>query len=447
MFSGSVRDNLFYGLKHRPLDSPAYEGEAAKQRAHYVKEARLSANSDADVDANWIDFASAGVDDLEGLVAKALGILKVLGIEEDVYTMGLYGTVDPDARPEFAARILEARAALRDRVRDPKMASLVELFDSGKYNTNMTVAENILFGTPIDPSFHVERLATNAQVMQVLKDTDLYTDFIKLGRRLAEIMLDLFADVPSDSELFEQFSFISSDDLPAFQSLLKRTSADDVEALSGEDRDMLLSLPFKLIPARHRLGLIDDAFQARLLKAREALGAALGKDNDSVRFFDPEGFNSTISIQDNILFGRLAYGQGQAQARVGELIRETVDALDLREDIIRAGLDYEVGIAGARLSLAQRQKIAIGRCLIKDPDMLIINDATGGLDPSAENRMVEQLISYMQGRGLLWVLGRPELASNFDTILVVDKGRVVEQGPREDVTKAGSSFERLLNAG
>ncbi len=446
MFSGSVRDNLFYGLKHRPLKEPEYEGDDAKKRNHDIKEAKASANSPDDINADWLDYAAAGVEDMTGLTEKGLKILSAVGVETDVYNLGLYGSVDPEVYPDLARRILEARSALRDRLRDPNIASLVELFDRERYNTNMTVSENILFGTPLEESFGIEQLPTNPQVLKVLHDTGLYGDFLSVGRRLAEIMLDLFTDVPSDSELFEQFSFISADDLPAFHSLLKRSDLENLDSLPDEDRNMLLSLPFKLIPARHRLGLIDEPFQARLLEARAALAETLGAENTSVSFFDPDRYDPIISIQDNILFGRLAYGQGQAQAKVGDLIRETVDTLSLREDIIRAGLDYEVGIAGARLSLAQRQKLAFGRALMKDPDVLIVNEASGGLDPAAEERLTDNLIEYMRGRSLVWVLSRPELARRFEQVMVVEKGKVVEQVPREKIEES-PAYERLLNSG
>ena len=172
-----------------------------------------------------------------------------------------------------------------------------------------------------------------------------------IGRKIAAVMLDLFADVPSDSELFTQFSFISADDLPVFHALLNRTEEDKLDDLPEEDRVLLMSLPFKLIPARHRLGLIDDSLRERLVEARGVLYAELGEDNELVSFFDREKYNSAISVQDNILFGRLVYGQARAQSRVGELIRETVESLGLRHEIMEAGLEYEVGIGGSRLAL------------------------------------------------------------------------------------------------
>ena len=78
----------------------------------------------------------------------------------------------------------------------------------------MSVAENLLFGTPNDPAFSPETMAENEYLRKVLHEGGLMQDFLVMGRQLAELMVDLFADVAPESELFEQFSFISAADLP-----------------------------------------------------------------------------------------------------------------------------------------------------------------------------------------------------------------------------------------
>lgn len=445
IFSGTVFENVVYGLKHRPMAEPEYDEESLKLRAHEIKEAQASGTNEDNVDANWIDYGSAGVSNDEELVARIFSIFKITDLEEDIYKLGLNGTVTGESHGELIQLVLEARAAVRERLANPKIATLVEAFDRDHYNTNMSLAENLLFGTAIDPSFNVENLSNNAQVTKVLEECGLIQDLLKIGRKIADVMLDLFAGVPSDSELFAQFSFISAEDLPVFHGLLNRTEEGKLDTLPEEDRVLLLSLPFKLIPARHRLGLIDEELRERLVAARKVLYSELGEDNEFVRFFDVEKYNPAITIQDNILFGRLAYGQARAQSRVGELINDTIANLGLRPEILKAGLEYEVGVGGSRLSLAQRQKLAIGRGLIKNPDLLILNEATGALDPTAENQMIDNVIEYMQGKGLIAVLSRAELARRFEHTMVVENGKVVEQGPTAELNQPGSALHKLLS--
>ena len=194
----------------------------------------------------------------------------------------------------------------------------------------MTVAENLLFGTPKDRTFDPENLAGNTYVRKVLDDVGLMDDFVDIGRNVASVMVDLFADVAPGSELFEQFSFISAEDLPEFRSLLARTESERASDLEDADRTMFLSLTFKLVPARHRLGLIDEPMQERLVLARRRFSEGFEAGETPIEFFDSERYNSSVSILDNILFGRLAYGRQRSAARINEMIGEVVDALGLR---------------------------------------------------------------------------------------------------------------------
>ena len=447
LFSGTLRDNLLYSLKHRPTRDAAYGRTALAQWERRRAEAAGAGNSLHDVRADWIDYEGAGIEGAGSIDVRAIEALSIAGMEEDIYQLGLQSSVDPEAAPALARGVLEARGMLRTRIEDPDVAPLVELFDRDAYNVNMTVAENLLFGTPKDRTFDPENFAGNVYVRKVLDDLGLTGDFIGIGRQVAALMVDLFADVAPGSELFEQFSFISAEDLPVFRSLLARIEAGRLDALGEEDRTMLLSLPFKLAPARHRLGLIDEPMQQRLVIARRRFSEGFGADQTPIEFFDPERYNSSVSILDNILFGRLAHGRQRSAQRIGELIGEVVDALDLRRAITECGLDYPVGIAGSRLSTAQRQKLAIARSVLKRPDVLVVDRATAALDASAQARILDNLLKEFESRTLIWVLHRASLAERFDETIVLEGGKVVEQGRFAELNRPGTVFHEMALAG
>ncbi len=442
---GSLRDNLLYSLKHRPLRPATYDERARGERERVLAEAAVAGNSSYDINADWVDYEAAGVSGPLVLTDKIVEVLTTVELDQDVYEFGLRGTIDPAQEPELAQRILEARRQLRDQLKDPRIAPLVEPFDWNKWNENMTVAENLLFGTPCDESFNLEHLSENSYVRDVLRQTGLLQEFIIVGRQIAEIMVEVFADVEPGSEVFERFSFIRADDLPAFQTMLARTEGLQAEQLTEDDRNMLLSLPFKVIPARHRLGLADEPFIERLLAARHALAKSLKAG--AVEFFDAEKYNPAISIQDNILFGRLAYGKARSEAQVGSLISEVVQKLGLRRAVMEVGLDYPVGIAGARLSGAQRQKLAIARGVLKRPDLFVVDQATAALDRVTQDKIMKNLFGEFEGRGLVWVLHRAELGAEFDYTVVLESGKVVEQGRFAELDRPGSILKELVVAG
>jgi len=384
------------------------------------------------------------VEDQDSLTQRAVDVLSLVDMDQDVYQLGLSGIIDPEVRPELAARIMEARRVVRERLDDPAMAELVELFDRDKYNTNLSVGENLVFGTSLDDAIDSDKLHESEYVRKVLHETGLVHDFLVIGRSVAELMAELFADVPPDSELFEQFSFISADDLPDFRAMLNRTEEGKTEGLLDDDRTRMLELPFKLIVARHRLGLIDEDMQSRILAARQKFAEGFGDGPPNVEFYDLERYSANGSVQDNILFGRLAYGRARSGQQVGAVIREAVGSLDMVHDLMEVGLDFQVGIAGSRLSAAQRQKVAIARCILKRPDILIVDSATAALDSGTQTRIMENLFRECEGRGLIWVLHRASLAEQFSTTVVLDEGRVVQLGLFQEINHPGTVLGNLV---
>jgi energy-coupling factor transporter ATP-binding protein EcfA2 len=418
-----------------------------KRRARQLHEARQSGNIELDLHADWLDYEGAGVADPDALSRRVTQVLARLDLEEAVYTLGLRWRLDREAHPEVAARLLEARKALAARLIEDGITNLVETYDPERFNFNASVAENLLFGTPIGPVFDFEALADNTYVSEVLTKVGLIEDLVAAGKHVAETMVELFADLPPDHEFFEQFSFISASDLPEFAAILGRVGEAGTMALAKEDRVKLLSLPFKLIPARHRLDVVDESMQQRLLEARRVFRADLPPNaRQQIEFFDPQLYNAAASVQDNILFGKIAYGESDAPVRIPTIVAEVIDALSLRQTVIDVGLDYNVGTGGSRLSSAQRQKAGIARAVLKRPDLLILNEATSALDGQEQSKVSKGLKDEFADRGIIWVLHRASLARNFDRILVLSNGRLEEQGSLSELEGNGSLMSLLVAA-
>ena len=444
--SASIGDNLLYGLKHRAAP-PGDDEEIDNDRADAIKESILAGNSTDDVFADWIDYEAAGVADRAALTQAEIRALGAAEMIADVYEFGLRGVIDPALRPDVAMRILTARAQMRDRVAKPDCAGLVEIFDVNTYNSNATLAENLLFGTPVGDTFDLDHMADNPHVARVLESCDLVVPLLQAGHSVAKTMLELFSDLAPKHEFFEQFSFIEAEDLGVYKDLLGRADYDNLGVLEGDDRQRLLSLPFKLIPARHRLGVLDKDMQARILEARAVFARDLPEDLvDAIEFFDVERYNAASTLQDNVLFGKLAYGQAQAESRVGGLISEVIEKLGLYDTVVEAGLDFQVGIGGTRLSTAQRQKLAIARAVLKRPDVFILSEAASALDGASQSKIVANLISEFEGRGLIWILHRPSQASLFDHVLVMRGGRIAGSGTFDDLNKPDTHLTELLAA-
>jgi putative ABC transport system ATP-binding protein len=429
LFPVSVRENVIYGLRHRPRTAREYGEERRKAFESFARETKRSGNPVLDIEAEWIDYEAVGVDGPDALEDRLVEVLRVVELEEDVYRFGLYGRVDPETQPDLAAQLIKARNAMRARLADKDYAALVESFDPESYNHNLSVGENLLFGTPVGDAFQPERLAANAYVNEVLQREALLDDVVVMGRQIAETMVELFADLPPGHPFFDQFSFIEADDLPDYRALLARTERRNAAEFDSADRRLLMALAFPYSEARHRLGLVDAAMQQRLLAARRRFANELPRSfSGAIAFYDPERYNAAASLQDNILFGRLSYGQAQAQQRIGALIETVLDEHGLRREVMRVGLEFEVGTQGKRLKQLQRQKIGLARALIKRPDLLIVSEPLGAADMAAQRRILDEVLKARPEQGVLWMLHRAGFAERFQRVLVMKDGKIVADG-------------------
>ena len=448
LFPTSVRENLLYGLKHRPIEAAVRDGEVLRLHERWVREAERSGNCTLDIGAQWLDYASAGVTTPQEMETRILEVLKTVHLDETLFEIGLRSSVSATQRPALEAGILKARNAMRERLNRPELMELVEQFDVARYNRNASLAENLLFGTPVGKAFDSDHLAEQPYVRQVLDDTGLSGDLLAVGHKLAVTMLELFSDLPPGHELFERFSFIAYDDLPRVQEIVTRVATVGLERIAAADRDTLLGLPFRLVATKHRLGLIDEVLEGRILEARHVFAANLPVDlRGAIEFFDQDRYNSAASLQDNILFGKLATGQAGGSVRIGELLRQVIDEHGLRPMVLLIGLDFQVGTGGSRLAVPDRQKVAIGRALLKRPTVLILDQATAVFDPLAQMQLLESVLQSRDGLAVFWVLNRADMASKFDQVLVLERGQLVETGRFEELAARQGQLHQLLKSG
>jgi ABC-type phosphate/phosphonate transport system ATPase subunit len=354
-------------------------------------------------------------------------------------------------RTRDAAKALEARARIRERVQREGWESDIELFDREAFHSNISIAENLLFGLPRHPAFQPANLAGNREIIELLRDVGLLDEFYAAGAKVAGLMVELFADVPADSPMFDQYSLISAEALPDFRLLVAKIDSEGMSNLSDEERASLLALTFRIVVAQHRLGLMGAeegaAMKANIVKARAEFRRRYANRADVIEFFEPDRFSPALSIQDNILFGRVAFDKANALDRAKTVFREVAAEVGMEPELLRLGLGYEVGNAGSRLSYSQRQRLAIARGIMKNPDVVIFNEPTSGLDPATELRVLRAVLGWAKGRTVVWALARADLAREFDRVIVLGDGRIVDEGTFAELEhKEGGTLATMLAA-
>ncbi|KIC40393.1 multidrug ABC transporter ATP-binding protein [Ruegeria sp. ANG-R] len=148
------------------------------------------------------------------------------------------------------------------------------------------------------------------------------------------------------------------------------------------------------------------------------------------------------SVRANILYGRPGATEGQMidaakQAEAHEFI------LDLQDPKGRTGYDAHVGERGVKLSGGQRQRITLARVILKDAPILLLDEATSALDSEVEASIQETLYGMMQGKTVIAIAHRLSTIAQMDRILVMDGGRIVEQGGHSDLLAQGGLYAQF----
>ena len=148
------------------------------------------------------------------------------------------------------------------------------------------------------------------------------------------------------------------------------------------------------------------------------------------------------SIRDNICYGR-------PEAREDEIVdaARRANALEFIEGLedwhARTGFDAHVGERGVKLSGGQRQRIALARVILKNAPILVLDEATSALDSEVEAAIQEQLAELMEGRTVIAIAHRLSTICRMDRLVVLDRGRIVEEGTHEALLAARGHYEML----
>ncbi len=179
--------------------------------------------------------------------------------------------------------------------------------------------------------------------------------------------------------------------------------------------------------------VLIDGYDLRLV-TQSSLRSQMG-----IVLQDPFLFNGTVA--ENIRFGRLDASDAQVQA--------AAEAVGADEFIQRLSLGYESPVeeGGAVLSVGQRQLISFARALLADPRILILDEATSSVDTQTERIIQEALSLLLKGRTSIVIAHRLSTVVNADIILVVQDGRIVEEGNHSDLLALSGTYFHLYSSG
>jgi len=234
---------------------------------------------------------------------------------------------------------------------------------------------------------------------------------------------------------------------------------DDVRFGYGRETGVIEGLTLKVAPGE-KIGLIGRSGAGKstlvnlLLRFFDLEDGRILIDGQDIAHVTQESLRAQISmvtqdtsllhrsIRDNIRYGQRDAGEAEIVA-AAELAHAHDFILELEDWRGRRGYDAHVGERGVKLSGGQRQRIAIARVILKNTPILVLDEATSALDSEVEGAIQQSLGTLMAGKTVIAIAHRLSTIARMDRLIVLDHGRVVEQGTHSDLLRLGGHYAAL----
>jgi len=287
-----------------------------------------------------------------------------------------------------------------------------------------------LLGLMIAPIVQMSNIGS--QLTEALAGLDRTEDLMNIpaesdAKERVETLDEMKGDV-----LFEDVSFEYEEEKEVLHNVSFEAKSGEVIALvgsSGSGKSTIAGLAASFLVPKSGTVWVDgkDLSRVNLESYRQNLGVVLQDD------FLFEG-----TIRENILFPRPDAGEDRLNAAVKAAY------VDEFTDRFEDGLDTLIGERGVKLSGGQRQRIAIARAVLADPKILILDEATSNLDTESEALIQKSLAALTEGRTTFVIAHRLSTIRKANQILVIENGRIVEQGTHDELIAREGRYHNLF---
>ncbi|MHB9035286.1 MAG: ABC transporter ATP-binding protein [Armatimonadota bacterium] len=369
-------------------------------------------------------------------------------IEESIHGVRIikaFGMEDYEIKRFDRANNNSLTATLRYWRRNALVAPIVELMGSVAAALLMIIGGRMLVGGTITfpdlAEFMVLSFYVSGSAKQFGRLGALYQQTLAAGERVFEI-LDTTSDIPDDPNAVvlknvegrvecRNISFEYNPDEPVIQDLSFKIDPGEVVAIVG--------------PSGAGKSTIADL----ILRFYDVNAGEIFIEGQDIRKINTRSLREHMAMvpQETILFSgtiaeNISYGRPGADMSVIMDAAKAANAHDFIQECPN-GYETELGEGGVGLSGGQRQRISIARALLKNPKILILDEATSSLDAASEGVVQEALDRLMRGRSTLVIAHRLSTVKNADKIFVMDRGRVIESGTFDELMVSGGLFEQL----
>ena len=257
-------------------------------------------------------------------------------------------------------------------------------------------------------------------------------------------------------EILETDNKIKNIDNPKEILKLEKSISFNIKSFKYENLNVLSNLNFK-INKGEKVALVGQSGGGKstivdlLARFYDVSDGKIDIDNINIKDLHIDSLRKLISIvsQESILFNDTIYNNiklGDLNSSKEEVI-QAARAANAEEFILKCenGYDTNIGNAGEKLSGGQKQRISIARAILKNPDILILDEATSSLDSESEKLIEDALSNLMKSRTSLVIAHRLSTIENADKILVINNGEIIEKGTHQELIQKSGEYKKLYD--
>jgi ATP-binding cassette subfamily B multidrug efflux pump len=284
-----------------------------------------------------------------------------------------------------------------------------------------------------------------------------------MSRQIAVQITDLFEEIGIVQEgmitIAKPLQLVDPAGAKALEVREGRISFEDVRFGYGRETGVLEGFSLTVRPGE-KIGLVGRSGAGKstvvnlLLRFFDLEGGRIVIDGQDISQTTQESLRAQISVvtQDTSLLHRsirenIRYGRPEANeeeiVRAARLAHAEEFIAELEDWRARRGYDAQVGERGVKLSGGQRQRVAIARVILKDAPILVLDEATSALDSEIEAAIQQSLGTLMAGKTVIAIAHRLSTIARMDRLVVLDHGRIVEQGTHEALLRANGHYAAL----
>jgi ABC-type multidrug transport system fused ATPase/permease subunit len=379
------------------------------------------------------------IPDLDELVH----VLQLSGLFVDVLRFGL-NTIAEDPSEDFIPIIIKMRDNFQNEYND-KVGDSIEFFNEKQFLSYANIADNIIFGTPIDNEFKNKRLASNDFFLDFLDEADLTRPLLALGKEIAIQTIDILKNISHDKVFFEQTP-IKLEDFSQYEDIVSQIKDKKLHQIDKQQKTDLLLLALSFSPGKHKIATLSEFMFNLILEGRYMFKEKImQKDPNAIAFFKNDQYIHSQTIFNNILFGIVKTNNPGVQEAINQFMIAILIGEDFFEKMIEIGMNFNVGTKGNKLSGGQRQKLAIARTFLKSPPIMILDEATSALDNKSQKRIQNVISRHWKDKStVIAVVHRLDTVKEYNKIVFMKAGKIVEMGTYDELISKKGYFHELV---